>query len=125
MQKEMPFFFKTSDLKLLDEKLIQGCKDGHDAIKLCFDQRSVRYSQATVAAACEIDGGHFTCILQGIKHMPSSKRVRFMQVCGNLAPVQFEAMHLGLSFRKESIQEKAERLEKENIELREKLIKSA
>ncbi|SRR6266481_7120841 len=148
MQKEMSFFYKTG-LRRLPDELIKTCKDGQDAFKLNFDQRTVKYSQSVVAAACEMPGSQFSCILQGSKHPPSNKRIRYMEVTGNIALIQYEAMQLGiqiifnetleekfkrvereakelgLTLIKESIEQKAARLEKELTALREKLSKVA
>jgi hypothetical protein len=124
MQKEMPFLSEMPKLRLLDESLIKKCRDEHEAIKLCFDQRTIKYSLTTLAAMLGMDQGHLSCVFAGTKHMPSRRRVMYMQLCGNAAPIQFEAMKLGVLIKPETIEEKAKRLDKGFAHIR-KLVKAA
>lgn len=125
MQKEMPFLAEAPKLVFLEESLIKSCKDEHEALNLCFNRRTVRYSMTTLAAMLGLDQGRLSCILSGTKHMPARRRVMFMKYCGNAAPLQFEAMKLGISIKLETAEQRADRLQKEVDELKKKISKAA
>lgn len=79
----------------LSAKQISKCKDGREAILLCIQSRRVKFSYAELSSLLNIDKGHWTRILQRKAHFPSEKRPDLMRLCGNLAPLQFEAKELG------------------------------
>jgi hypothetical protein len=53
-------------------------------------------THAYIAETLAIDPGHLSRILSGQAHFPDTKSVQLMELCGNLAPVQFEMMAMGI-----------------------------
>lgn len=111
----MPFFAEINRPVLVDELVIErNCKSELDALNLCVALSPYKYAHNKLAKDLGMDRGQLSCILNGKKHLPANKRLRFMEVCGNLAPIQYEAMKLRLDIRQMS-------LEEENAKLRKKL----
>jgi transcriptional regulator with XRE-family HTH domain len=75
------------------EALVKACSNRLDAIILCIQLS--RLSQGEVAKRLGLDKGHLTRILQGLAYFPDQKSVELMSVCGNYAPMQYEAMATG------------------------------
>lgn len=84
-------------------ELVEVCKDRLDAIRLCVQLS--RLSNEVICERLGIDPGHFTRMMQGRAWFPDSKSVLLMQVCGNYAPMQYEAMACGFELY-ESAKEK-------------------
>jgi len=95
MQKEIRILDVMPKPSMVDSALIHRCKDGKEAILLCIQCRKVRYPYSDIANTLEIDKGHFSRILSGTAHFPDEKRCDLMRLCGNLAPLQFEADQMG------------------------------
>jgi hypothetical protein len=74
---------------LADWALVQKCKDPLEAIILCVQLSD--YSYETVAEKLGIDKGNFTRMMQGRANFPDRRRIQLMQVCGNYAPLQYDA----------------------------------
>jgi len=114
-QFEMPFFSEINRPVLVDESVIEkNCKSELDAIRLCVNLSTYKYAQNKLAEALGLDRGRMSCILNGTKHLPANLRIRFMELCGNLAPMQYEAIKLRVDIRQMT-------LEEENNKLRKKL----
>jgi hypothetical protein len=75
------------------EALVRACSNRLDAIILCIQLS--RLPQRVVARRLGLDAGHLTRILQGLAYFPDQKSVELMSVCGNYAPMQYEAMATG------------------------------
>lgn len=71
---------------------ITGCRNELDALNLCMNLSGL--SDETIRDALGIDKGHFSRIRKGRGNFPPNKRVALMELCGNRAPVQYEAMRL-------------------------------
>ena len=99
-QEIMKFISELPKPVMVDNTLIENCKDGRASIVLCMNLSRVKYSNTYLAALLGIDKGHFTRILSGDAHFPTNKREELMLLCGNYAPLQYEAMVLGLSVMK-------------------------
>ena len=98
----------------IDWSLIAQCNDEQDALLLCVHLS--RFANEEIARRLGIDKSHWTRIMQGRGNLPARKRTPLMSICGNLAPIQFEAMRFGRQLKQQDI-------EKEERELRERLSK--
>lgn len=72
--------------------LVRACKNRLDAIRLCVQLSGLTNEQ--IAQRLDIDKGHFTRIMQGRAYLDDRKSVHLMVLCGNIAPLQYEAMAL-------------------------------
>lgn len=77
----------------LDWSLIAKCNDEQDALLLCVHMS--RLANEEIARRLGIDKSHWTRIMQGRGNLPARKRTPLMSICGNIAPIQFEAMKFG------------------------------
>ena len=109
MQKEMPFLNQVNLPVMVQEPLLNSCKNRLDAIRLCVQLSSL--SNEVISENLGIDKGHFSRIMQGKAHFPDSKSIELMYLCGNYAPMQFEALRCGFQLYKDpKEQRKAELL---------------
>lgn len=92
------------------------CKTAHDSLLLCRQLARPHRTDGSIADWLEIDRGHWSCIMRGTKHMPTNKRIAFMRICGNLAPLQYEAA----AFRRDLVRQ-VQTLEQENAALKARL----
>lgn len=77
------------------QAMVQGCKNGRQALALC-----VRLSGLTdeeVANRVGISKGYLSKILSGRASLDADRRIKLMRVCGNRAPLQYEAWAMGIS----------------------------
>lgn len=88
-------------------ELIAKCNDEQDALLLCVHMS--RLANEEIARRLGIDKSHWTRIMQGRGNLPARKRTPLMSICGNIAPIQFEAMR----FRRKLIEHDVEREEQE------------
>lgn len=114
-QREMPLLGSVKGVTFAPWPLVERCRDMLDAVRLCVQLSGL--PNEYIAGALSIDKGHFTRMMQGLAHVPTKKTHRLMQVCGNLAPVQFLAMSFGLRLVEQPTQRIAE-LEAELAKLR-------
>ena len=94
----------------LDWALIAKCNDEQDALLLCVHMS--RLSNEEIARRLGIDKSHWTRIMQGRGNLPARKRTPLMSICGNIAPIQYEAMRFGRQLRVSDV----ERQEKDLLE---------
>lgn len=99
---------------MVENNLIENCKDAKSAVLLCISLSRVRYSNTYLAMLLEIDKGHFSRILSGKAHFPTNKRIDLMMLCGNYAPLQYEAKETGLVLMEPSEKER-KIIEAENL----------
>lgn len=71
---------------------VQACRSELEALNLCMNLSGL--SDETIRDSLGIDKGHFSRIRKGRGNFPPNKRVALMELCGNRAPVQYEAMRL-------------------------------
>lgn len=91
-QREMPLLAemrKPTDVPL---EFIRACKDELAALNLCMNLSNL--SDETIRDTLNIDKGHFSRLRKGRGNFPANKRVALMELCGNRAPVQYEASRL-------------------------------
>jgi len=93
IQPDMGFMQEVKRPKMVAPELIRACKNRLDAIILCIQLS--RLSQGEVAKRLGLDKGHLTRILQGLAYFPDQKSIDLMSVCGNYAPLQYEAHACG------------------------------
>lgn len=95
-QREMAILGDVKQpIELAPEQLVKVCKSGRDAIRLCVTLSGLPHGY--IAQALRIDKGQFSRIMSGQAHFPDEKRSELMRLCHNLAPVQFDAMDMGLA----------------------------
>lgn len=95
MQRQMPLPGEARKPELVPVELLQCCRHRLDAIRLCMQLSSLTH--AYIAERLTIDPGHLSRVLSGQAHFPDTKSVQLMELCGNLAPVQWEMMAMGIS----------------------------
>lgn len=78
---------------LADWNLVRKCKNRLDAIRVCVQLSGMAYED--VANQLLIDKGNFTRMMQGRAHFPDAKSIKLMELCGNFAPMQYEAWACG------------------------------
>jgi len=112
MQREMPFISALPAPVAAPHELVAACRHRLDAIRLCIQLS--RRSLQSVADEMGIDPGHMTRIMQGRAHFPDAKSCDLMRLCGNIAPMQYEAHAMGYELTQD---EKAERVRQLKAEL--------
>lgn len=80
---------ETKVPELADWKLVEKCRHRLDAIVLCVQLSGLSHEE--VAARLNIDKGAFSRMMGGRASFPDTKSIRLYQVCGNYAPLQYEA----------------------------------
>lgn len=78
----------------VDDALVGQCETLLDAILLCVHLS--RFSHTFIRAKVGIDKGHWARILQGNAHFPTNKMNELMQLCRNLAPLQWLSAAAGV-----------------------------
>ena len=73
-------------------EFIKACKDELAALNLCMNLSNL--SDEAIRDSLGIDKGHFSRLRKGRGNFPAQKRVALMELCGNRAPVQYEAHRL-------------------------------
>jgi hypothetical protein len=92
-QREMPFLAVVSGPQEVPLEFVKACSSELEALNLCMNLS--RFSDEAIRDHLGIDKGHFSRIRKGRGNFPPNKRVALMELCGNLAPVQYEAWRLG------------------------------
>ena len=111
----MPFLAQSKQPSMVADALLTSCKHRLDAIRLCVQLSSL--SNEVIAESLVIDKGHFSRIMQGKAHFPDSKSIDLMFLCGNFAPMQFEAMACGFQLYKDPKEQRKAELIAELAEL--------
>lgn len=109
-QREMPMLAVMKPPEEVDWALIAKCNDEQDALLLCVHLS--RLANEEIARRLGIDKSHWTRIMQGRGNLPARKRTPLMSICGNIAPIQYEAMRFGRQLRVHDV----EREEKELLD---------
>lgn len=113
-QREIPILVQMKSPEEVDWALIAKCNDEQDALLLCVHLS--RLSNEEIARRLGIDKSHWTRIMQGRGNLPARKRTPLMSICGNIAPIQYEAMRFGRQLKQHDV-------EREERELLERLAK--
>ena len=99
----------------VDAQLISSCQDGRDAIGLCMHLSG--YTAETLADMLGLSKGYVSKCLSGRGNFPAHLRVKLMEICGNYAPMQYEAMKLGVEIRDDWKARRLAEIEAERAEL--------
>jgi hypothetical protein len=91
-QREMPLMAVMRTPKDVPIEFVRACKDELAALNLCMNLSNL--SDEAIRDKLGIDKGHFSRLRKGRGNFPANKRVAVMELCGNRAPVQYEAMRL-------------------------------
>lgn len=116
MQREMPWLSAAHVPAMVPVDLLRRCKSRLDAIRLC-----VQLSNLSHESLCErlgIDKGHWSRIMQGRANFPDAKSIDLMYLCGNYAPMQFEAWKCGFELHKSEREKRIAELETELMALK-------
>lgn len=92
-QREMPFVAVVKAPQEVPLEFIKACKSELDALNLCINLSGM--SAEAIGDKLGIDKGHFSRITKGRGNFPTNRRVQLMELCGNLAPAQYEAWKVG------------------------------
>lgn len=91
-QREIPCLSEARKCTDVPIELVKACKDELAALNLCMNLSNL--SDEAIRDELGIDKGHFSRMRKGRGNFPANKRLKLMALCGNRAPVQFEALHL-------------------------------
>lgn len=116
-QREMPFLAEVKGPKDVPHEFIRACKSELEALNLCINLSNL--SDEAIRENLGIDKGHFSRIRKGRGNFPPNKRVALMHLCGNRAPVQYEAYRIGCELVERSKDVRIRELESELLRLRE------
>lgn len=116
VNREMPFFCPMKAPAMVDLPLVESCKDELMALNRCIDLSGL--SNETICDALGLNPGHFSRVRRGRAHFPARKRIALMTLCGNLLPLQYEALKLSCAVQRVSQEEVIRRLERELAEAR-------
>ena len=97
IQRQIPIIGEARKPEFVNADLIRSCQDARDAIGLCMQMSG--YTCETLADMLGLTKGYVSKCLSGRGNFPPQLRVKLMEICGNLAPLQFEAMQLGIELR--------------------------
>jgi hypothetical protein len=92
-QREIALMSTIQPPKRVRDELLNSCESLLDAIHLCIQVG--RLPHYAVAQRLGIDKGHFARMMSSQAHFPTNKMNQLMQVCGNLAPLQWLAKESG------------------------------
>jgi hypothetical protein len=112
-QREIPILSAVKAPQEVPLEFVKACKSELEALNLCMNLSNL--SDEAIRDRLAIDKGHFSRIRKGRGNFPPNKRVALMELCGNLAPVQYEAWKVGRDLversKDQQIRELRERLQ--------------
>lgn len=91
-QRGIPLMSAMRSPSEVNPAFIQACHSELEALNLCMNLSGL--SDEAIRENLGIDKGHFSRIRKGRGNFPPNKRVALMELCGNRAPIQYEAMRL-------------------------------
>ena len=115
-QRKMPMLGEARGVKMASMSLVKSCKNRLDAIRLCVQLASSTYEN--ICDLLGIDKGHWSRIMQGQANFPDKKANDLMRVCGNYAPMQYEAWSNGFELFERSKDDRIKELEAQLFELK-------
>ena len=83
-----------AQLENIDMALITACSSARQALALCV--RMSGHSDENIAEQVGISKGYLSKVLSGSASLDGDRRIKLMRVCGNRAPLQYEAWVMGL-----------------------------
>ena len=111
-QRELgPFLAITKPPVEVPWELVAKCNDEQDALLLCVHYS--RLANEEIARRLGIDKSHWTRIMQGRGNLPARKRTPLMSICGNIAPLQYEAMRFGKQLKDHDLDRREKELTEE------------
>jgi hypothetical protein len=112
-QREIPILSVVKGPQEVPLEFVKACRSELEALNLCMNLSNL--SDEAIRDRLAIDKGHFSRIRKGRGNFPPNKRVALMELCGNLAPVQYEAWKVGRDLversKDQQIRELRERLQ--------------
>lgn len=115
-QRELPMLAEMRKTKDVPIEFVRACKNELEALNLCMNLSN--HSDETIREKLHIDKGHFSRLRKGRGNFPANKRVALMELCGNRAPVQYEAERLGCDLVDQSKDAKIRALEEQLLQLK-------
>jgi hypothetical protein len=115
IQRQIPILGEARKPEFVEVNLIAALKDGRGAIGLCMQMSG--YTAETLANMLGLSKGYISKCLSGRGNFPAHLRVKLMEICGNYAPLQFEAARLGLEIRDDWKARRLAQLDAERNEL--------
>jgi hypothetical protein len=115
-QREMPFLAAVKGLQEVPLEFVKACKSELEALNLCMNLSG--FADEVIRDHLGIDKGHFSRIRKGRGNFPPNKRVALMNLCGNVAPVQYEAWMVGRDLVERSKDVRIRELEQQLQQLR-------
>lgn len=115
-QREIRILAPAREVVDVPIEFIKACKDELAALNLCMNLSNL--SDEAIRDALGIDKGHFSRLRKGRGNFPANKRLELMTLCGNRAPVQFEAFHLHCDLVEKSKDSRIRELEQQIAALR-------
>lgn len=112
----MPMLAVVRNVSDAPAEFVGRCKNEIEAINLCINLSGL--SDEAIYTALNIDKGHFSRLRKGRGNFPSQKRLDLMGLCGNRAPVQYEAMRLNCDLIDKTKDEQIKALEAQLQQLR-------
>ena len=91
-QRSIPALSEARKCVDVPLEFVRACKDELAALNLCMNLSNL--SDEAIRDELKIDKGHFSRLRKGRGNFPANKRLKLMALCGNRAPVQYEALHL-------------------------------
>lgn len=116
LQQEMPFLALLKGPEDVPLEFVKACKSELEALNLCMNLSG--FSDETIRDKLVIDKGHFSRIRKGRGNFPPNKRIALMRLCGNRAPVQYEALQLGCELVERSKDQRIRELESQLQQLK-------
>lgn len=110
-QRQLVFLTEARKAVDVPVEFVKACKDELAALNLCINLSNL--SDEVIREELGIDKGHFSRMRKGRGNFPANKRLHLMAICGNRAPVQFEALHLNCDLVEKSKEARIRELEAE------------
>ena len=114
-QREMPLLGEAKKPARVRDELLNSCESLLDSVHLCV--QIGRLPHYAVAQRLGIDKGHWARMMQGQAHFPTNKMQMLMEVCGNLAPLQFLAMQSGFQVFEDPVAMELDQIERRKAEI--------
>lgn len=115
-QRTMPMLAEMRKPVDVPVEFVRACKNELEALNLCMNLSHL--SDETIRTALVIDKGHFSRLRKGRGNFPPNKRVSLMWLCGNRAPVQYEAEKVDCDLVDKSKDAKIRELEQQLLQLK-------
>lgn len=116
MQRQMPWMGEARRPEMAPMELITKCRNRLDAIRLCVQLSGMTHEY--LAEQIGTNKGHWSRIMQGQAHFPTSRENDLMALCGNYAPIQWAAWSNGFDLQERAKDSRIAELEAQLAELR-------